>query len=64
MHQALASALNDLAWWLQSATQLVPISQLTIVTWVVFVISGSFKFKVPFKAPEQRTRPLSKVPLQ
>jgi len=53
MYQALASALNDLAWWLQSASQVVPISQLSLVTWVVFVISGSLDSKKAFKAPEQ-----------
>jgi len=64
MYQALASVLDDLAWWLQSASQVVPISQLSIVTWVMFVISGSLDFKKAFKSPEQRARPLSKMPLQ
>jgi hypothetical protein len=53
MYQALASALNDLAWWLQSASQVVPISQLSIATWLMFVISGYFDFKEPFKASKQ-----------
>jgi len=53
MYQALAAALNDLAWWLQSASQVVPVSQLSVVTWVMFVISGSFPYKKAFKAAEQ-----------
>jgi len=53
MYQALASVLNDVAWWLQSASQVVPISQLSLVTWVVFVISGSIDLKKVFKVPEQ-----------
>jgi len=53
MYQALVSALNDVAWWLQSASQVVPISQLSLVTWVIFVISGSFNSKTAFKVREQ-----------
>jgi len=53
MYQALATALNDVAWWLQSASQVVPISQLSLVTWVIFVISGSFNPKKAFKVRKQ-----------
>jgi len=53
MYQALASVLSDLAWWLQSASQVVPVSQLSLITWAMFVISGSFDSKKAFKATEQ-----------
>jgi len=45
MYQALATALSDVAWWIQFASQVIPISQLSIVTWVIFVIAGSFNSK-------------------
>ncbi|HXW95435.1 MAG TPA: hypothetical protein VEJ19_07000 [Nitrososphaerales archaeon] len=53
MYQALASALHGVAWSLQSASQVVPISQLSIVSWVMFAISGFFDSKKAFKVPEQ-----------
>jgi len=53
MYQALAVALNDVAWWLQSASQVVPISQLSLVTWLMFVITGSFNSRKAFRIPEQ-----------
>jgi hypothetical protein len=53
MFQALAATLSDVAWWLQSASQIVPISQLSLVTWLMFLISGLFNSKKAFRAPEQ-----------
>ena len=64
MYQALASVLGDLAWWLQSASQAVPISQLFLVTWAMFVVSGALNSKKAFKTPKQRANPLSKVSFQ
>ncbi|HYA55369.1 MAG TPA: hypothetical protein VED22_01090 [Nitrososphaerales archaeon] len=52
MYQALTSALNDLAWRLHSASQVVPISQISVVTWAMFFITGSFDSKKAFKAAE------------
>jgi len=53
MYQALASGLADVAWWLQSVSQAIPISQLSLVTWVIFVISSSFNSKKAFKVRKQ-----------
>jgi hypothetical protein len=53
MYQGLASVLEDVATWLQSASQAVPISQLSIATWLVFVISGAFGSKNAFNFAEQ-----------
>ena len=53
MHQGLTASLEEAATWLQAASQAVPVSQLSVVTWVVFLISGSFASKNAFNAPEQ-----------
>jgi len=64
MYQALVSALGDAASWLQSASQSVPISQLSFMIWVMFIVSGCFAAKNAFNVPEQSTGPLSKASFQ
>jgi hypothetical protein len=39
----LTASLQELASWLQSAAVVVPISQLSFVSWLVFAASGSYK---------------------
>ena len=53
MYQGLASFLIGLASWLQLASESLPISQLSIVAWIMFVLSGSFAGNNPFKFPER-----------
>jgi hypothetical protein len=53
MYQGLTSILEDVATWLLSASQSVPISQLSIATWAVFLISGAFSSKTAFNVAEQ-----------
>jgi len=64
MYQALVSALGDAASWLQSASQSVPISQLSFMVWAMFIVSGRFDARNVFNASEQSTDPLSKVSFQ
>jgi len=53
MYQGLASFLIGLASWLQLASESLPISQLSIVAWIMFALSGSFTRNNPFKSPER-----------
>ncbi len=53
MYQGLTSALETVATWFQSASLAVPLSQLSVMTWVMFVISGLFHSKDPFNVPER-----------
>jgi hypothetical protein len=53
MYQGLASSLHGLASWLQSASENVPISQLSLMAWVMFVLSCSLAGNNPFNTPEQ-----------
>jgi len=64
MYQGLASALMEAASWLQVTSQTVPISQLSLLTWVIFVVSCSFNDRNAFKVPEQLARRLSKASFQ
>ncbi len=42
MYTALAASLQQLASWLQSAAAVIPVSQLSIVSWLMFAVSGAF----------------------
>jgi len=53
MYQGLTSALESAASWLQFASLALPLSQLAIATWVMFVVSGSFNSKNAFNPHEQ-----------
>ncbi len=53
MYESLASTLSDLASWLQSASQAFPISQLSLMSWLAFVVSGSLASKKAFNLTEQ-----------
>jgi hypothetical protein len=64
MRQILLSAIGDLASWLQSASQAVPISQLSLIAWVMLNISSRFDPLNPFNVPEQSTGSLSKASFQ
>jgi len=64
MSERLVSALRGIASWLQSASQVVPISQLSVVTWAFFTIFGSFDSKSAFNITEQSVNPLSKASFQ
>jgi hypothetical protein len=64
MYQGFVSAFGDAASWLQAAFQAVPIFQLSIMTWVMFIISGCLCSTKVFNVPEQSDGPLSKTSLQ
>jgi len=53
MYRRLTPALEQVATWLQGASQAVPISQLSFMTWVMFVISGSINLRSAFNISEQ-----------
>jgi hypothetical protein len=53
MYQGLAELLQGLGTWLQSVSPYVPVSQLTIVTWAIFMATQSFSSKKAFNAHEQ-----------
>ena len=53
MYQGLAFSLDGLAAWLQSASERVPISQLSLMVWAMFVLSVTFARKSPFNSTEQ-----------
>ena len=53
MYQGLALSLDVLATWLQSASERVPVSQLSLMAWAMFVLSGSFAGRSPFNSTEQ-----------
>ena len=53
MYQCSASALEEAATWLQGVSQAVPVSQLSFIAWLMFVITGSISLKSVFKFPEQ-----------
>ena len=42
MRISLTSAVQSAAWWLQSAAQVIPLSQLSCLTWLMLLASGSF----------------------
>jgi hypothetical protein len=48
MYAGLSAAINDLATWLQAASQVVPLSQLALVSWFFFVLGGSVRAESPF----------------
>jgi hypothetical protein len=64
MYQGLAELLQGMGTWLQSVSPYVPISQLTIVTWAIFMVTQSFSSKKAFNAHEQAAWSLSKTPIQ
>jgi hypothetical protein len=64
MYQCLLSALDYVASWLQSASQAVPVFQLSVMTWVMFVIARLLDPRRAFNAPEQSAGSLSKISLQ
>ena len=41
----LTSAFQSAAWWLQSATQVIPFSQLSCLAWLMFLASGSLDLR-------------------
>lgn len=43
MYTDLTAWLQDLAAWLQSAAMIVPISQLSLISWLMLAASGSFE---------------------
>ena len=53
MFQGLAELLQGLGTWLQSVSPYIPISQLPIATWVIFMAAQSFSSKGAFNAHEQ-----------
>jgi hypothetical protein len=64
MQQALVSALGDVASLFQSVSQAIPISQLSLMTWVFFIVSGRFASKEAFNVPEQSIGRISKTSFQ
>lgn len=64
MYQGLAESLGELAWFLQSVSQTIPVSQVSLLAWLMYVISCSLTNQSPFKAPEQRHPSLSKASFQ
>jgi len=53
MYQGLALSLDGLAAWLQTASERVPITQLSLMAWAMFVLSVTFARKSPFNSTEQ-----------
>ncbi len=53
MRKGLTATLRQLASWLQLASQAVPISQLSVMTWLIFAASGSVSSWNPFNIHEQ-----------
>jgi hypothetical protein len=43
MFTGLTASLLELATWLQTASMVVPVSQLSLVSWFMFVITGVFR---------------------
>jgi hypothetical protein len=60
----MISALDDVTSWLQSASQTFPTFQLSVITWVMFIISGRYEARRAFNVPEQSGYTLSKASLQ
>lgn len=64
MYTDLTAFLGDLASRLQSVALFVPISQLSLVSWLMFVITGSVGSQKPFNAAEHGSLPISKLSFQ
>ena len=60
----LATRLQQLGSWLQSAAAAVPISQLSAVTWAVFVVGGACGANGAFNTSERLAGPVSKASFQ
>ena len=64
MYSTLASALQALASWMQSASQAVPLSQLSLMAWALAAASGSLVSQLAFNDAERRPQALSKMSFQ
>ncbi|HXY56101.1 MAG TPA: hypothetical protein VEH01_00670 [Nitrososphaerales archaeon] len=53
MYEGVAELFQGLGTWLQSVSPYVPISQLSILTWVIVMVSQSFASKDAFNTHEQ-----------
>jgi len=51
--QGLAESVQGIAAWLQSVSAMVPVSQLSIITWVMVMVSGSLASGASFNRPER-----------
>lgn len=64
MYSGLISSVDEVVSWLLSASQSVPISQLSLIAWLVFAFGGSSVSRSSFNTPERPPRSLSKLSFQ
>jgi hypothetical protein len=64
MYPPLASFLQALAAWTQSASQAVPLSQLSLIAWMLLAASRSLVSSAPFNDTERQSAALSKMSFQ
>jgi hypothetical protein len=43
MLTGLTAPVLELATWLQTASMVVPVSQLSLISWFMFAVSGAFR---------------------